>query len=80
MLNRRRDLDRSRPRRWILKKDKDKDRLMATVLAAIWSPREEPLEGRDAIIQEVEWLRDTMADICDVAMPRVRFLPRCAEN
>lgn len=37
--------------------------------------REEPLERRDIILQEIERLRGTMSNVCDTAMLRVKFLP-----
>ncbi|XP_029673418.1 uncharacterized protein LOC115241682 [Formica exsecta] len=73
MLSRRRDLE-TRPRRWVLRK-MDENRLKAAILSSTWP--EEGQGGKDAD-QQADWLRDTLTDACDVAMPRAKSSPRRA--
>lgn len=50
-------------RRWILHR-LDEDWLQAALLTASWSREEER-----GIEEDVKWLRDTIKDVCNVAMP-----------
>lgn len=52
-------------------------RLQAALLAIFWPQGEE--DGWD-LEEEALWLRDKMADVCDVAMLRAKSRPRRAVN
>jgi len=63
------------PPRWTLRR-LNKDALMAASIVAAW-PEESPLDGRggEDVDEGAVWFRETMSQICDVGMLRVRPAP-----
>ncbi|XP_011859500.1 PREDICTED: uncharacterized protein LOC105556991 [Vollenhovia emeryi] len=63
-----------RPLRWAIKR-LDPDKLQASLAVETWAPRA-PLTQEGEIEEEAKWLRRTMTQACDCAMPRATFSPR----